>query len=178
MKIDKFTFDLLSKAPIADYMGVVGVYILWDSQAKKKPSYIGEGGILKRFSDHETNFSHPINGYVTEGGHISCRSQLIKKDSELLEAVLLHIAARIDKDPIHNQQTNYKSPIAKYFKNNRVLRFELEGYDPFLNPSKSEKLRGKEIYLEKVQNKIHLKSHPWKKHVDSGYGSILFQLEE
>jgi hypothetical protein len=29
-----------------------------------------------------------------------------------------------------------------------------------------------------VQNKIHLKSHPWKKHVDSGYGSILFQLEE
>lgn len=178
MEIDEFEFCKLSDANIADYFGVVGVYILWDSQAKNVPSYIGEGGIFKRFSEHEKNYAHPIDGYVSIGGYAKDGIKSYKTDSELLEAVLLHIAARIGKEPKHNQQKNIRTAITKYFKSNRVLRFKIDGYDPFTRPDKAEKIRGKEIYLEKTQNRIHLSSHPWKKLVDPAFGSILFEVED
>ena len=178
MEIDEFEFCKLSDTNVANYFGAVGVYILWDSQARKVPSYIGEGGIFKRFSDHENKYAHPIDGYVALGGYANEGIKRYKKDSELLEAVLLHIAARIGKEPKHNQQKNIKTAITKYFKSNRVLRFKIEGYDPFASPDKPEKIRGKEIYLEKTQNKIHLSSHPWKKQADPAFGSILFEVED
>lgn len=178
MEIDNFEFEKLSDTNISDYFGAVGVYILWDSQAKKVPSYIGEGGIFKRFSDHEKNFAHPIDGYVAFGGRISDGIKSYKKESELLEAVLLHISERIGKEPKHNRQKNYTTPIKKYFKSNRVLKFEIEGFDPFCHPDEKEKVRSKEIYLERIQNKIHLTKHPWKKLADPAFGSILFDLDE
>lgn len=178
MEIDSFEFEKLSNTKIAEYFGAVGVYVLWDSQAKKVPSYIGEGGIFKRFSDHENNFAHPIDGYVAFGGYATDGIKSYKKDSELLEAVLLHISERIGKEPKHNRQKNYKTPIEKYFNSNRVLKFKIEGYDPFSHPDAKEKIRPQEIVLEKKQNKLHLTKHPWKKLADPAFVSILFELDE
>ena len=176
MNIDEFEFEPFSEVRLLDLFNTIGVYVLWDSQAKKNPSYIGEGKFFNRFNEHEDKYAHPINGFLAIGGYKETPSKP-KKDSELLEAILLHIADRIGKTPLHNSQKNYKSPILKYFKNNRVLRFVVSGYDPFSNPEDDKKIRKAEIYLCKKDNKLLLEKHPWKSQQIDGYGKLLFEID-
>jgi hypothetical protein len=53
---------------LVELIGAAGVYVIWDAHSKARPTYIGEGNILKRFTDHvkrdNRRFAHPWNGYV------------------------------------------------------------------------------------------------------------------
>lgn len=50
------------------YSGQTGIYVLWDAQAKARPTYVGEGNILKRLADHarrdDRRFAKPLDGYI------------------------------------------------------------------------------------------------------------------
>ena len=36
---------------LTETIGATGVYVFWDARANARPTYIGEGNILKRFTD-------------------------------------------------------------------------------------------------------------------------------
>ena len=48
----RVNFESLREVHLGNLFGACGVYVLWDSQAQARPTYIGEGNILKRLSDH------------------------------------------------------------------------------------------------------------------------------
>lgn len=60
-------FQRFRDVNLIDMIGATGVYVIWDARAKARPTYIGEGNILKRFTDHVRRdgrrFAHPWNGY-------------------------------------------------------------------------------------------------------------------
>jgi hypothetical protein len=45
-------FQRFREVDLAELIGAVGVYVIWDAHAIARPTYIGEGNILKRFTDH------------------------------------------------------------------------------------------------------------------------------
>src|ERR1700674_2997394 len=61
-------FQRFRDVNLVELIGATGVYVIWDARAKARPTYIGEGNILKRFTDHvkrhNRRFAHPWNGYV------------------------------------------------------------------------------------------------------------------
>jgi hypothetical protein len=61
--------------------------VLWDSQARARPSYIGEGNILKRLvAEHAARFALPRDGYAAP---LDGSAQRAKADAEIVEALLL-----------------------------------------------------------------------------------------
>lgn len=45
-------FQRFREVNLVELIGVTGVYVIWDARSKARPTYIGEGNILKRFTDH------------------------------------------------------------------------------------------------------------------------------
>lgn len=61
-------FQRFRDVNLVELIGATGVYVIWDARAKARPTYIGEGNILKRITDHvkrhNRRFAHHWNGYV------------------------------------------------------------------------------------------------------------------
>ena len=158
-------FEPFSKIHISSLLGKVGVYILWDTRAHNRPTYIGEGLILERFCKHRETFGTEFDGYVGVTGDTT--RKYYKEHGELLEAVLLWISERIGKFPTRNKQKNYKSPIESQFKESeRVLNCPIIGADFFEHPDSPKNLRKKEIKISRKNDNYFLLEHPWKKFED------------
>lgn len=141
------TFFLFDEIPLSSMIGATGVYVIWDGQARARPTYIGEGTVLKRLADHAAHgtrrFCLPWNGYVafiagsTRGVH--------KCESQAVERLLLDVANDTDRNPMVNAHPGSAS-IVEYFCKGEMLRVAVRGYDPLIAPKEARPLtRVKEI---------------------------------
>jgi hypothetical protein len=132
---------------LVELIGATGVYVIWDARSKARPTYIGEGNILKRFTDHvrrdNRRFAHPWNGYVaiiTGSTH-----SVHKSESTVVERLILDVAKDTDRDPQVNVHPGHASRVLRFCQD-EMLRIAVSGYDPLINPAESKPLSGvKEI---------------------------------
>lgn len=144
-------FQRFRDVDLAELIGAIGVYVIWDAHAKARPTYIGEGNILKRFSDHVKRdgrrFARPWNGYVAI---ISGSTPTVhKEESKAVERLLLDVAYDTDRSPINVHPGSM--PAVLLFCKRETLRVAVSGYDPLLPPSEAKPLaRAREIkaYLD------------------------------
>ena len=142
-------FERLRDAPIPNYLGARGVYAIWDARAKARPTYIGEGNILRRLTDHVERdgrtFAHPWDGYVS--ALRGSTSNVHKHDARTVECLLLEVAAQTDRAPGGNQRGGTLASVLRYLARETV-RVAVTGFDPLLPPAQSRVLRSpKEIKL-------------------------------
>ena len=87
-------FQRFRDANLVELIGATGVYVIWDARSKARPTYIGEGNILKRFTDHvkrdNRRFAHPWNGYVAIIG--GSTRDVHKYESTVVERLLPDVA--------------------------------------------------------------------------------------
>lgn len=156
-------FQRFRDVDLAQLIGAVGVYVIWDATAKASPTYIGEGTILKRFNDHVRRdgrrFTHPWNGYVavvsgsTRGVH--------KSESLAIERLLLDVARDTDREPI-NSHPGAASVVRRLCRND-MLRVAVRGYDPLLPPEEGRPFVGaKEIRVCMDEADNLFVTHGWR----------------
>jgi hypothetical protein len=132
------TFERLTDASVASLLGCIGAYVLWDSQAKARPSYIGEGVILKRLTDHVYRFAYPLDGYAAPIFEPS--PQRAKAYAEIVEALLLVVAHQTDRRPSVNVAPGKLRALDAVFRSHGTLRLNIRGFDPFLPPRNARPL--------------------------------------
>jgi len=122
-------FARLADVSLQEVLGCIGVYVLWRPAADVRPSYLGQGVLLKRIWDHTKRFGSDIEGYIAamkEGGE-SRR----KTDAEIVEHTLLEAGRRIDQVPLHNEAGG---SLAAVFKRgaagHQTIRVNVLGYHP------------------------------------------------
>ncbi|TAL36623.1 MAG: hypothetical protein EPN93_07305 [Spirochaetes bacterium] len=132
MKSLTVIFEKFEDYDFRDILYGLGVYVIWDSKSKAKPTYIGEGDIWNRFTQHRNRFAEPIDGYIAllEG-----TTNVVKKQSQIIEAALLEVAKTIDLFPNHNKKNGNWNHIDKVFDKHGVLKIYFEGMNPFKNPA-------------------------------------------
>lgn len=137
-----------------------GVYVIWDSLNKAKPTYIGQGNVLQRIASHHIQFYKPINGYIAF--FIGTKS-ITKDSSEIIEAALLEISKEVDRYPTQNQATGNLKCVLKKFDKHRKIKIYIKGYDPFQNPINS-KLMDIEKIIEIYLNEFDelMLAHSWR----------------
>lgn len=137
-----------------------GVYVIWDSQAKVKPSYIGKGDILSRLSSHAENFAFPVKGYVALIGNSG--KEVEDNDALIVEALLLEVARQTDRWPPHNKKAGGIALLGRVFDRNGVIRATLKGSDPFGPPQAPRYLdEPKQIWFEIDSNGVGVVQHHW-----------------
>ena len=166
MRTIKIEFRKFGDIHLSDLIGAVGVYVIWDSRAKKKPTYIGEGNILKRLTDHtqrdSRKFASPWDGYIAiiEG---STRN-VHKTETEIIERLLLEVADETDRWPSSNYHPGSSKSVLHYCRDEK-LRVAISGYDPLIAPRISKKLsRPKEIKIwsnNRAKNEFDF-DHDWR----------------
>jgi len=144
--IIKATFLRFCDLHISNLFDMNGVYVIWDSQAIARPSYIGEGHILKRLSDHARTsdfvFSKPIDGYIAT---VSGSTQNVHKTESLaVERLLLDVADVTDRKPAMNSHPG-NSSVLKLFCRSGQLRISISGYDPLIPPQEGRTLKRSKI---------------------------------
>lgn len=145
MYVINIDFVRIRYIAVDQLLGAIGVYVIWDSQSEKRPTYIGEGTIVKRLHDHslENKFARPVDGYLgilNEAGEVRT-----KRDAVIIEVLLLACAQCIDKWPNLNKHPGRRSEIYRVFRNQECLRINLRGFDPFLHPNSSKDGQSKVI---------------------------------
>src|SRR4051794_12210814 len=128
-------FQRFGDIHIGDLFGQTGIYVLWDAKAKARPTYIGEGSILKRLADHARRdarrFAQPIDGYIAV---VSGSSRGIHKSESLaVERLLLDVARETDRLPSINVRPGAGSVI-RLLCRDELLRIAIRGYDPLCPP--------------------------------------------
>jgi hypothetical protein len=160
MRSIKATFERLDEITLERAYGSVGVYVLWSGKSQLKPTYIGEGVILKRFAAHVDNLPWPIDGILAILGDNTSTN---KTDAEILEAVLLDIAADIDRSPTKNQHPGKTGRVDDVFKRHGVMKIHITGYAPLLHPKNRPMLEKKIVELRQdMYGEVEL-IHPWKR---------------
>lgn len=161
MEVFNPDFLRLSETPVADLFGEIGVYVLWDGQAKARPSYIGEGAILKRLVEHTGRFAYPLDGYVAVVE--ASTWQRAKSISEIIEALLLAVASETDRTPSVNVAAGKLRGLDAIFRTHGTLRIHIRGLDPLLPPWESCLLpQVKRIVLRKDSNGDLELDHDWR----------------
>ncbi|MDD5686334.1 MAG: hypothetical protein PHE88_00675 [Elusimicrobia bacterium] len=144
LKIDA-EFLRLVDIPVDKLFNAVGVYVIWSGRAWVKPTYIGEGLIMRRLSDHMKNSdkcAKPISGLLAIIGDNSKKEYKFK--AKILEQILLQISNEIDRFPNQNQQCGLKF-LEKIIKRYGFIKVSVSGYDPLLDPYKAKMLKKKLI---------------------------------
>ncbi|HMV45068.1 MAG TPA: hypothetical protein PKL30_25040 [Leptospiraceae bacterium] len=119
----------------------VGLYTIWDSRAKVKPSYIGQGNIIQRFAVHKKKYSFPIDGYIA----LYEKSKTTKKDMEIAEAILLGFSELVDRFPSNNISSGAENFLRESVSKNNKLRLNMHNYNPFEHPKRSSEIVSKNI---------------------------------
>ena len=140
-------FQRFRDVNLIELIGATGVYVIWDARAKARPTYIGEGNILKRFTDHvkrdNRRFAHPWNGYVAI---IAGSTRDVQKyESTVVERLILDVAKITDRKPQFNVHPGHISRVLRFCRD-EMLRIAVSGYDPLIPPVEAKPLsRVKEI---------------------------------
>src|SRR2546422_1561587 len=138
MQTVRAEFYRLDELPLPMLIGAVRTYVIWDGRAGGRSTYLGEGVILERFTKHASRFAWPFAGYAAITGDWT--TDKAKGDGEIIEAVLLAVAADTDRLPTHNEAPGKVRRIHKIFRSHGTLRIRVTGYDPFLIPEQSRPL--------------------------------------
>jgi hypothetical protein len=156
-------FERFRDVNLSDLIGAIGVYVIWDARARARPTYIGEGNILTRFTNHvrrdRQRFAHPWNGYIaiiSESTH-----QVHKAESRAVERLLLDVANATDRFPTANIQPGSWSAVERLCRD-ETLRVAISCYDPLVPPSEAGPLsRSKRIKARLNDSGIIEVEHDW-----------------
>jgi hypothetical protein len=135
------TFLRFDRVHIGD-LGATGVYVIWDGYARAKPTYIGEGHILKRLADHSQRdgrrFARPLDGYIA----VLCGSTsgVHKTESRVVERLILDVALQTNREPKVNVRPGAATVVEYLCRGDPTLRVAIRGFDPLLHPSKARPL--------------------------------------
>ena len=150
-------FQRFCNVSLTDIYDETGVYVIWNGKAKARPTYIGEGNVLRRFVDHlKKPWAHrPIDGVLAIIGNVQESKK--KPYAELVEAVLLFEANRINRFPTKNQSPGKaKSALEKSLKyqghNIRTIRLIISGRDPLIDPIKPPIKDNKIVVLKQCED--------------------------
>lgn len=155
MEIIKATFDRLTEISFVDLPRAVGVYVIWAGRARARPTYIGQGTLLKRLAEHATWLELPVDGYIAILGDRS--SRVAKRNAEIIEALLPAVAEDTDRLPTRNIASGKTTGLDRVFRSHGVLRVSVTGYDPLAIPWQSRRLRAaKVIRSEDKGGTLHL----------------------
>lgn len=157
-------FDRFADISLSNLIGSIGVYVIWDARAKARPTYIGEGNILKRLADHVTRdihrFAHPWNGYaaiISGSTH-----DVHKEESKAVERLLLDVAQATDRLPAANIQPGSWSAVLRFCRH-ETLRVAILGFDPLIPPREARNLSGpKEIEARLDDTGAVSAQHNWR----------------
>jgi len=153
-------FKKFSEVTLEEAYGTYGVYVLWHGKAKTRPSYIGQGDVLKRFIYHvNSQMNWPLKGYIAIIGGQD--RKINKKQAELAEAILLDCADLIDKWPNGNAKIGHWQLVRRTLEKYNAIRIYLTGYNPFLPPDASVEWDNKKLI--QIENTYDYSSFPWKK---------------
>lgn len=154
-------FEPFRGISLSELLGAVGVYVIWDAHAKARPTYIGEGNVLKRFTDHVERdgraFPRPWNGYVAV--ITGSTRNVHKEESRAVERLLLDVASETDRKPTVNAHPGSASCVLR-FCCDEVLRVAMTGCDPFVNPERSM-VRSNEIKARSNGQDYQIE-HTWR----------------
>jgi hypothetical protein len=154
------TFERLTDVSVASLLGCIGAYVLWDSKAKARPSYIGEGVILKRLTEHVYRLDYPLDGYAAPVFESS--RQRAKAHAEIVEALLLVVAHQTDRKPSVNIASGKLRAIDAIFRSHGTIRINVRGFDPLTPPRNARPLSAtKQIVLKDLPDGSLTLEHSW-----------------
>lgn len=161
MHVIEAQFERLSEIPVAVLLDQIGAYVLWDSQAKARPSYIGEGNILERLVEHVKWFALPLDGYVAPLDAPTWRRA--KAHAEIVEALLLEVAYRTDRRPNVNVASGKLLGLDAIFRLHGTLRVNVRGFDPLMPPRIARPIVWvKQIVLSDFSDGTALLEYDWR----------------
>jgi hypothetical protein len=146
-------FERLEDVTLADVYDRVGVYSLWSSRAESRPSYIGEGNLLKRFVEHlpKSWAARPVSGCLwlldyDEAGLTELEGKLAV---QAVEYALLAVAERIDCFPANNISTGMRASASRLEQKlgHKTIRINVTGTDPLRHPDHNRMSAKKVISL-------------------------------
>lgn len=144
----------------ADVLRGTGVYVIWDSQARAKPSYVGKGDILSRLSSHDGKFAFPVRGYIALIGNDGLKGE--NRDAEIVEALLLEVARATDRWPTHNKKAGNIGLLRHIAEKENQVRVTIEGCDPFGPPQAPRYLDPpKQIWFKQDRDGGDVVEHHW-----------------
>ena len=132
-------FRRLDEVTLADIYDEIGVYVIWNAHSEFRPSYIGEGEVLKRFACHlGTSWARrPLGGliWLNDSGHTRKEQ---KWECELVECALLALGDYVDRGAIHNQSRGKAASLSHLLHRfgERTVRVNVTGYDPLFPPER------------------------------------------
>ena len=136
-------FQRIPDVLAVDLLDAWGVYVLWDGRAKARPAYIGEGDVWRRFIEHRGWTTRPFDGYVAVVDETHTKS--MKRDIQIVEALLLWIAGETDRTPSQNAKGGNVSNLYQLFRAHGVVKVFVDGFDPLQDPITSKVLLHKKI---------------------------------
>jgi hypothetical protein len=150
---------------LSDLIGAIGVYVIWSSRSVARPTYIGHGTILERFSRHQkrTSFRFPIpwDGYIAIFS--GSTPSVLKREAMAAERLLLFLAVHHDFFPAANRNLGCSEAVADFCRH-RKLRFRVTGYNPLQPPSEARRLVSPKITDATWQGgrRIGIYNHNWR----------------
>lgn len=154
------TFQRLDEISVSDALGMVGVYVLWDNRSTARPTYIGQGNVINRLSEHAGRFALPILGYAA-----FIEKQSPKKTKLRLlaiETLLLYVGASTDRYPNNNASQGSYGRLWDALEDHSTLRLSVRGYDPFVPPLRPRLILGtKRITLKDTTIEDEMLVHDW-----------------
>ncbi|MGD0090323.1 MAG: hypothetical protein ABSE73_10425 [Planctomycetota bacterium] len=131
------TFRRAGDWTLEELMDGIGVYCLWSGNAKERPSYLGEGDVLKRIVTDHMRDSNKVGRTVFDG-FIAIRGYKpdaqAKEDCQIAEALLLFVAERTDRAPTHNKNLGLQTKVEEMMRKHPTLRLTVRGCDPLRPP--------------------------------------------
>lgn len=157
-------FTRFADLHISNLFGVIGVYVLWDARAIARPTYIGEGNVLKRLGDHshrgKRKFVRPVDGYVAILGEK--KRNFSKDESKAVERLLLDVADDTDRLPAHNIDQGAAKVVRFFCEIEPTLRVKVTGYDPFFHPDRPKRLTHAMEIRAHRQSDSYTLEHDWR----------------
>jgi hypothetical protein len=156
-------FQRLSDWTIPDLLGELGVYVLWDGKAKARPTYIGEGNILRRLVEHENKFARPLDGFVAVLSNDYMPWQHAKADGTIVEAMLLSVAKQTDRKPSINVAPGRLRALTDIFARHGTVRINVSGMDPLRPPEENPRLSScRRVTLRETSDGQIEVEHSWR----------------
>jgi len=142
MHVINVEFRRMTDWSIPELLGEMGVYVLWDGYAKRRPTYVGEGKILERLLSHHGRWRPPFDGYAAVLSEKGRSPQRAKADGTIVEAMLLEVAASTDRMPSVNVARGQLRSLIEVFKRHGTVRINVRGLDPLQPPAEQPRLAG------------------------------------
>lgn len=161
MRIINVEFDVFDQVALSDLFRMTGVYVIWDRRAMARPTYIGEGSILRRLVHQSSRFDRPLLGYVAILG--DAQNRTAKRVGQIVETLLLYVGDETDRHPTRNRAVGQGKAITAICRGHGTLRVNVQGFDPFTKPWQTRPLtRAKRIVL-RDQGECRWKvEHDWR----------------